>query len=86
MTEMNSIRLKSVRELRTAVTSPLFVEAIQAIQKEAFTRLLATPGQATELREQIYTEIKALDRVVSRLKSIANEITMLPGDDLTHGG
>jgi hypothetical protein len=72
---MDELRYKRAKIIKDLMASPLFAEVIKAVTLDIAVQLLAE--SSAEQRTELYYESKALTRVVGRLQTIANEVTMI---------
>ena len=60
-------------EIRNVINSPSFYEIINEMKKELTESIINSNDNETELREHAYIRIKAVNQIIARLESIAND-------------
>lgn len=69
--EEELLRAKRVREL---IENADTLQAVEDIKADLLADLVRTAWDETRYREAIYTEIRALDRLMSRLRTWVEEL------------
>ena len=62
-------RLARGARCRELAQSPMFMDAVEALDAEYRTAMFQTLPEARDLREQLFLEYHALRRVIKRLKA-----------------
>ena len=71
---MDDIELANLKLIRDIVDNRLFNEMVSAMKRAIADKMLETEQE--EARDRLYSEAKALDRLVGELTSLANKYRM----------
>jgi hypothetical protein len=74
---MDDRHFKHCKEIKQLLESQLFNSAVREIKKDLATQLFASKDNEGQIRIDLYYENKALDRILDKLQSYANEIVMI---------
>lgn len=76
---IDELRYRRLRMIKDLMSNPLFGSAMAEVRQSIAQELLATKTMDCEAREDLYMESIALDRIIGRLTSLANECTYAEG-------
>jgi hypothetical protein len=74
---MDEREIRKREILRKTMELDLFKEAIQDAKRNIITHSMSTAPSEDKVREQLYYECRAIDRVAGKLLSYVNEIVMM---------
>lgn len=72
---MDDIELANLKLIRDIVDNPLFNDMVSNMKRAIADKMLETEKE--EARDRLYSEAKALDRLVGELTSLANKYRMV---------
>jgi hypothetical protein len=72
---MNDIELANLKLIRDIVDNPLFNTLLNNMKRDIADKMLVTEQE--EVRDRLYSEAKAIDRLVGELVSAANRYRMI---------
>jgi len=75
--EYDDLRYRRCKLMRDLVNNPLYRDVEAQIRLDISNEFLATSGGDGPVRESLYLEGKALDRVIGRILALANEATAI---------
>jgi hypothetical protein len=74
----NEQRFNACKAIKTLIDNPLFEDAVSAIRADLGEAML--DADVSEDRDDIYNENQGLERLLDKLRSMANEAVMAEGE------
>jgi len=73
---IDELRYKRLKLIKDLTRNPLFKDIEAEIRMNIASEFLSTAGGEGLIRDQLYAEGKAFDRLLGRLQALANEVTV----------